>query len=42
MDKIEKENKELLAEIEKLQRQVKILKARKKYGLVLILTSQSA
>jgi len=34
MDKIEKENKELLSEIGKLQRQVKILKARKKYGLV--------
>ena len=34
MDKIEKENKELLEEIEKLKRQVKILKFRKKYGLV--------
>ena len=34
MDKIEKENKELLEEIEKFKRQVKILKVRKKYGLV--------
>lgn len=34
MDKTEKENKELLAEIDKLKRQVKILKAKKKYGLV--------
>ena len=34
MDKIEKENKELLAEIEKLKRQNKTLKSRKKYGLV--------
>ena len=31
---IEKRNKEILEEIEKLKRQVKILKARKKYGLV--------
>ncbi|HDK42755.1 MAG TPA: site-specific DNA-methyltransferase, partial [Candidatus Pacearchaeota archaeon] len=34
MDKIEKKNKELLGEVGKLKRQVKILKARKKYGLV--------
>lgn len=34
MQEIEKRNKELLEEVEKLKRQVKILKARKKYGLV--------
>tara|TARA_Y100000310_G_C20651344_1_gene799590 strand:+ start:204 stop:1901 length:1698 start_codon:yes stop_codon:yes gene_type:complete len=34
MNKIEKENKELLGEVGKLKRQVKILKARKRYGLV--------
>ena len=34
MQEIEKRNKELLEEVEKLTRQVKILKARKKYGLV--------
>jgi adenine-specific DNA-methyltransferase len=34
MDKTEKKNKELQEEVEKLKRQVKILKARKKYGLV--------
>jgi len=34
MQKLEKKNKELLEEVEKLKRQVKILKARKKYGLV--------
>ena len=34
MRKEEKRNKELLEEVEKLKRQVKILKARKKYGLV--------
>jgi len=34
MEEIEKRNKELLEEVEKLKRQVKILKARKKYGLV--------
>jgi len=34
MQEIKKRNKELLEEVEKLKRQVKILKARKKYGLV--------
>lgn len=34
MQEIEKKNKELLEEVEKLKRQVKILKVRKKYGLV--------
>src|SRR3989344_2214146 len=34
MRKEEKRNKELLEEVEKLKRQVKILKTRKKYGLV--------
>ena len=34
MDEIEKKNKELLEEIEKLKRKVKTLKSRKKYGLV--------
>ena len=34
MQEIEKRNKELLEEIEKLKRQNKTLKARKKYGLV--------
>jgi adenine-specific DNA-methyltransferase len=34
MDKIEKRNKELLEEIEKLKRKIKTLKSRKKYGLV--------
>lgn len=34
MEGTEKKNKELLEEVEKLKRQVKILKARKKYGLV--------
>ena len=34
MQEIEKKNKELLEEIEKLKRQVKTLKDRKKYGLV--------
>lgn len=34
MNEAEKKNKELLEEVEKLKRQVKILKARKKYGLV--------
>lgn len=34
MNEFEKKNKELLEEVEKLNRQVKILKARKKYGLV--------
>lgn len=34
MQEIEKRNKELLEEVEKLKRQVKILKAKKNYGLV--------
>jgi len=34
MEEIEKKNKELLEEIEKLKRQVKALKSKKKYGLV--------
>ena len=34
MQELEKRNRELLEEIEKLKRQVKILKVRKKYGLV--------
>lgn len=34
MNEIEKKNRELLEEVEKLKRQVKTLKARKKYGLV--------
>jgi len=34
MKEIEKKNKELLEEIEKLKRQVKVLKSKKKYGLV--------
>ncbi len=34
MQEIEKRNKELLEEVEKLKRQVKTLKSRKKYGLV--------
>ncbi len=34
MQELEKKNKELLEKVEKLKRQVKILKARKKYGLV--------
>jgi len=34
MEEIEKRNKELLEEIEKLKRQVKTLKSKKKYGLV--------
>jgi len=34
MQETEKKNKELLEEIEKLKKQVKILKSRKKYGLV--------
>jgi 16S rRNA G966 N2-methylase RsmD len=34
MNELEKENKELLTTIEKLQRQVKALKSRKTYGLV--------
>jgi len=34
MNKLEKKNKELLEEVEKLKRQAKILKTRKKYGLV--------
>jgi len=34
MKEIEKKNKELFEEVEKLKRQVKILKARKEYGLV--------
>jgi len=34
MEEIEKRNKELLEEIEKLKRQVRILKSKKKYGLV--------
>jgi adenine-specific DNA-methyltransferase len=34
MQEIEKKNKELMGEVEKLKRQVKILKAKKKYGLV--------
>jgi len=33
-DKIEKKDRELLEEIEKLKRKIKILKSRKKYGLV--------
>jgi len=32
--KLEKQNKELLEEVEKLKRQIKILKSKKKYGLV--------
>jgi len=34
MQEIEKRNKELLEEVEKLKKQVKILKSRRKYGLV--------
>ena len=34
MQELEKKNKELLEEIEKLKRQNKFLKSRKKYGLV--------
>jgi adenine-specific DNA-methyltransferase len=34
MEEIEKRNKELLEEIEKLKRQIKALKSKKKYGLV--------
>ena len=34
MQEIEKKNKELLEEVEKLKRQIKALKSRKKYGLV--------
>ena len=34
MEEIEKNNKELLEEIEKLKRQIKALKSKKKYGLV--------
>ena len=34
MNELEKKNKEILEEVEKLQRQVSSLKSRKKYGLV--------